>query len=100
MEALGPVGRKEVEVEQNLPQKQETLTQFQSRGGIITRGGPGQGARASTRRNQEEDQSQEQGIGPGQTRGNQLEEISGLDQDLLTGGKSPDLWRETPFRRS
>ena len=98
--AWGPVlGRKEVEVEQNPPQKQETLTQFQSRGGI-TRGGPGQEAPASTRRNQEEDQSQEQGIGPDQTRGNQLEEISGLDQDLLTGGKSPDHWRETPFRRS
>ena len=94
------LGRKEVVVEQNLPQKEEMLTQFQSRGGIITRGGPGQEAPASTRRNQEGDQSQEQGIGPDQTRGNQLEEISGLDQDLLTGGKSPDLWRETLFRRS
>ena len=95
------MGRKEVEVEQNPPQKQETLTQFQSRGGI-TRGGPGQEAPAYTRRNQEGDLSlsQEQGIGPDQTRENQLEEISGLDQDLLTGGKSPDLWRETLFRRS
>ena len=96
-------------VEPSRLQRQGMPTQFRLKEETTREGpGPGQKALAFTRRNQEGDHALPQeeirgngpDQGPGQTRGDQSKETSGLGQDLLTERKITDLWRKILFRRN